>query len=64
MGNTAPPLPQIIKEPEEEQKVVKLSRSARKKIDHSDPEHKCSDQHVRIPAHCRIKRTKGKRKRA
>jgi hypothetical protein len=35
---------------------VKLSRKARKLIDHSDPDHTCSEVHVRIPAHCRVKR--------
>lgn len=38
-----------------------VPRNRRGKIDHSDPNHKCSEHHVRVPAHCRLKRNKRKR---
>lgn len=38
-----------------------IPRNRRGKIDHSDPDHRCSADHVRVPAHCRLKKNKRKR---
>lgn len=38
-----------------------IPRKRRKQIDHSDPNHRCSPNHVRVPAHCRLKRFQRKR---
>lgn len=38
-----------------------IPRQRRGKIDHSDPDHRCSVDHVRVPAHCRLKKNKRKR---
>jgi hypothetical protein len=46
---------------EEEEKVVPKSRKSRRQCYASDdPTHVCSPNHVRVPAHCRIKRFKRK----
>lgn len=39
----------------------KVPRKMRKDIDHSDPNHVCSPHHVRIPAHCRLKKVRKKK---
>ena len=43
--------------------VVEVPRGKRNKIDHSEPGHRCSPNHVRVPAHCRLKRGKKTKKK-
>lgn len=40
--------------------VKRVPRGRRAKIDHSDKDHVCSPNHVRVPPHCRLKRGKTK----
>lgn len=43
--------------------IVEVPRGKRNKIDHSEPGHRCSPNHVRVPAHCRLKRGKKSKKK-
>lgn len=47
--------------PEEEKVVPKKRKSRRRCYASDDPSHVCSANHVRVPAHCRVKRFRSKK---
>lgn len=50
-----------IENKEQETVVPKKRKSRRKCYGSDDPNHVCSVNHVRVPAHCRLKRFKKKK---